>query len=159
MHPTNSSRAAAGALSRWCPILQPGRELSVGDFDRIELAPVAQGSFGGFRFVIVPAIEGICSDQQGSKLLVGATLAEHVPDLVEATRQAFARKIQRQRLAETELSLVGDCDVFLVIVNVIGQLFLELVQIGKVGTPIDLARPPAQNGLMRVAAAAFNEFE
>ena len=40
--------------------------ISAGDFDRIELAPFAQCSFRGFRFEIVPAIEGLSSRQQGS---------------------------------------------------------------------------------------------
>jgi hypothetical protein len=80
---------------------------SAGDFDRIELAQFVQGSFRGSRFEIVPAIEGVSSDQQGAKLLIGATLAEHVSVLIEVIRQNFAREIQRQRLAETELLLSG----------------------------------------------------
>src|SRR6266851_3239183 len=133
--------------------------MSGGDFDRIELAPFAQCAFRGFRFEIVPAIEGVSSRQQGSKLPVGTTLAEHVSDLIEIIRQKFASKVQRQRLAETELSFVGDRDVVLAILDVIRKLIVQLVQIGEFGAAINLARPPAQDRLMQAGAAASNEVE
>jgi hypothetical protein len=90
------------------PGLVPRREASIGELDRIELAPFAQGAFRGFRFEIVPALEHISSDQQRSKFLVGATLAEDVSDLVEIIGQEFARKIQCQWFAEIEVTLARD---------------------------------------------------
>ena len=93
-------------VSRRRPEADPA---STGDFDRMVLAPFAQGLFGGFRFEGVPAIEGLCSGQQGSKPLVGAALAEDVSELIEVIRQKLACKIQRQRLAETEFPLAGKC--------------------------------------------------
>src|SRR6202022_3779722 len=135
---------------------------SVGDFYRIGLAPFAQRLFRGFRFEIVPPIKGASSYQQRSKFWVGASLAEYVSDLIEVVWQKFACKVQRQRLAETELSFVGDRDVFLVILDVIGHLvvqFVQFVQVGKFGVPVDLARPPVEDGLMLANAAESNEFE
>jgi hypothetical protein len=105
---------------------------------------------------IVPAFKSAFSDQQRAKFLIGASFAEHVSDLIEIIRQKFAREVQR--LAETELSFVGDRDVVLVILDVIRKLIVQLVQIGEFGAPIDLARPPAHDGLMQ-AGAAFNELE
>lgn len=96
--------------------------------------------------------------QQGSKFPVGASFAENVSDLIEVVWQEFAHKIQYQRFAETELSFVGDRDVILFILDVIGQLIVEPVQVGELGTPIDGARPPAEDGLM-LADAASDEFE
>jgi len=45
----------------------------------------------------------------------------------------------------------GECfgDIFLVILDVIRQLIVQLVQFGEVGAQIDLARLLAQKGLMR----------
>jgi hypothetical protein len=54
---------------------------------------------------------------------------------------------------------VRDRNVVLIILDVIGQLIIQLVQAGIFGTPIDLARPPAQDGLMLAKGAAHsNEF-
>jgi hypothetical protein len=102
---------------------------------------------------IVPAFKSAFSDQQRAKFLVGASFAEHVSDLIEIIRQKFAREV-----SGTELSFVGDRDVVLVILDVIRKLIVQLVQIGEFGAPIDLARPPAHDGLMQ-AGAAFNELE
>jgi hypothetical protein len=96
--------------------------VSAGDFYRIELAPFAQRTFRGFRFEIMPAIKRGSSYQQGSKFLVGAFLAEDVSDLIEVVWQKLACKVQHQRLAEIELASVGDRDVVLIILDVIGQL-------------------------------------
>src|SRR5713101_2814103 len=128
------------------PALLPRRKASAGDFYRIELAPLAQRSFRGFRFEIVPGIKNVSSYQQRSKFFVGASLAEHVSNLIEVAWQEFACKVQRQRLAETELSFVGDRDVFLIILDIIRHLVVQLrrfVQIGKFGAAIDLAGAPA----------------
>jgi hypothetical protein len=91
--------------------LQAGRGI-VGKLYRIELAAFAQGSFCGFRFEIVPLLEHICSYYQGPEFLVGASFAEYISDLIEVVRQKFARKVQRQRLAESEPPFAGDCNVF-----------------------------------------------
>src|SRR5438876_10927857 len=90
-------------------------QVSIGNFYRVEFAPFAQRLFRGVRFEIVPALKGVSARQQGSKFLVGASLAEHVSNLIKVVWQKFACKIQHQLLAETELSSVGDRNVFLII--------------------------------------------
>jgi hypothetical protein len=133
---------------------------SAGDFDRIDLAPFAQCPLGGLRFEIVPSLKNISSYYQSPEFPEAALLAEHVSDLIEVIRQKFARKIQRQRLAETEFPLVGNVDVFLLIVDVIGQFIVELFQIGKFSMLIDLARPPAEDRpILTEASAHCDEFE
>src|ERR1700736_1803417 len=140
--------------------LLPRCKASAGDFYRIELAPLAQGLFGGFRFEFVPGIKSVSSYQQRSKFFVGASLAEDISNLIEVAWQEFACKVQRQRLAETEVSFVGDRDVFLIILDVIGHLVVQFVQVGKFGAAIDLAGAPAQDGLMRAEVSAHSkEFE
>src|SRR5258707_9198233 len=92
---------------------------SVYDLYRVELAPFAQRLFCGFRFEIIPALEDVSSYHQSSKFPVGASFAEpvgasfaeDVSDLIEIVRQKLAREVQHHRLAETELSFVGDRDV------------------------------------------------
>jgi len=46
---------------------------------------------------------------------------------------------------------------FRFILDVIGQFIVELVQVGEFGTPMDFARPPAEDGLM-LADAGRNWF-
>jgi len=108
----------------------------------------------------VPAINGVSSRQQSAEFRIGAAPAEYVSNLIEVAWQKFARKIQHQRLAEAELPFVWNRYVFFIILDVVGQLIIQLVQVGKFGAPIDLARLPAQNGLMFAEAAAHaDEFE
>jgi hypothetical protein len=83
--------------------------------------------------------------------------------VIEVASQKLARKIQHQRLAEAELSFVGDRDVFFIILDVIGQLIVQFIvqfiQLETFGTPIDFACPPAQEGVMLAEVAASDEFE
>jgi hypothetical protein len=94
---------------------------------------------------------------RAAKLLVGAAPAEHIPDLIKIVRQEFAGEIHYQRLAEVKVPLAGDRDVFLLVLDVVRYLLVEFVQ--GIGAPIDLARPPAQEGLVRADAGAADEFE
>src|SRR5260370_1823037 len=158
--PTQINSSAAkqrNMLSLLRATLQAARGI-VGELYRIELAPFAQGSLRGFRFEIVPALEHVSSYDQGPEFLVGASFAEGISDLIEVIRQKFARKVQRQRLAESELPFAGDCNVFLIILDIIRQLIIEFFEVGKFRVEVDLARPPAQVGLMQ-AGGAVNEFE
>jgi len=118
----------------------------VGDFYRIDLAPFAQDLFCRFRFEFVPLLKGVSSYQQRTKFRVGLSLAENISDLIEVARQKFACKLQRQRFAEAELSFVRDCEVFLIIFDVIGQFIIQFIEVGKFGVQINLAGPPAQDG-------------
>jgi hypothetical protein len=151
-----SARLTGARRPRRVPPLHYGA--SAGDFNGIELAPLAQRTLRGFRFEIIPALEDISTDQQRSEVFVGATLAEHISNLIEVIGQKFARKIQDHALAEIELSFVGDRDIFLVVLDIIWQFFLNSVQIGSFGTPMYLSRLSAKERLMQ-AAAACNEFE
>src|ERR1700736_4026820 len=92
--------------------LLPRCKASAGDFYRIELAPLAQGLFGGFRFEIVPGIKSVSSYQQRSKFFVGASLAEDISNLIEVAWQEFACKVQRQRLSGTEPPFFRGSGVF-----------------------------------------------
>jgi hypothetical protein len=85
----------------------------------VELAPIAQRSFGGFRFKVIPAIESTSSCQQGAEFRVGTFFAEYVSNLIVIVWQKFADKIQHRRLAEVELPLVWDRYVFFIILDVI----------------------------------------
>ena len=101
----------------------------------VEFAPGAQRSFRRLRFELVPAINVVSSRQPGAKFPVGARLAEDVPNLVEVARQIFARKVQHKRLAEAELSFVGDRYIFIVILDVVRQLIIQFVHVGKFELP------------------------
>src|ERR1700694_3438301 len=83
--------------------------------------------------------------------------------VIEVASQKLARKIQRQRLAETKFAFVGDRSVFFFILDVIGHFIIhftgQFIQLGTFGTPMDLARPPAHEGLMIAEVAASDEFE
>lgn len=109
----------------------------------MEFAPVAQRLVRRLLFESVRALERVSSHQQGFEFLIDAALAEHVFHVIEVVGQEFAGKVQRQGLAETEVSLVGNRDVVLVILDVVWQPIVELVQIGKFGTSA-VARPPTR---------------
>ena len=100
----------------------------------------------------------VSSYYQGPEFLVGASFAEYISDLIEVIRQKFARKIQRQRLAESELPFAGDHKVFLIILDIIRQPIIQFFEVGEFRVEVDLARQPAQVGLMQ-AGATVNEFE
>src|SRR5215469_696940 len=143
--PITASRCSPRVVDKRC---DAAVGLSVGYSYRIEFAPFPQRSFGRFRFEIVPAINHVPSRQQGSEFRVRASPVKYVSNLIKIIRKEFARKVQRQRLTETELTFRGDRHVFLIILDVVGQLIVQLVEFGKFGVPVDLARLPAQNGLM-----------
>jgi hypothetical protein len=68
--------------------------------------------------------------------------------------------IPLQRLTQAELEFVGNCNVFLIIVDVIGQLVIQFGHVGKFGVPVDLAGPPAEKGQMFAEATAHpDEFK
>jgi hypothetical protein len=100
-----------GQGARSFPLLRlnspPRCEASAGDFDRMERAPLAQRLLRGFRFEIVPALKGVSSRQQGAKFLVGASLAEDEPDLVEIIRQERAGKSSTSGLPRSSSRLSG----------------------------------------------------
>jgi hypothetical protein len=120
---------------------------------------VAQRLVRRLLFESVPAVEGVPSRQQGLEFRVGAALAEHVSDVVEVVGQVFAGKLQRQRLAETELALIGNRDVVLIIRVFVRQLILELVNTGEFGAQVDLAGAPAQDRVIGAGIGASDEFE
>ncbi len=121
MHPTTRDRMPGCAIIAPPARAQASVKSSVDDGYRIEFAPIAQRSFGRLRFELVPAINGFSPRQQGAEFRVGASLAEYVSNLIKIFWQKFARKVQHQRLAEIEFSLVGDRDVFLIVVDIIGK--------------------------------------
>ena len=69
--------------------------------------------------------------------------------------QVLTSEIQDQRLAKVELSLVRDCNIFLVVD--IARQFLVIV--AELGMPMELARLPVEIGLIFAHAAAVHELE
>ena len=65
-------------------------------------------------------------------------------NFVVVVGQELTSEIQDQRLAEIELPLVRDCNVFLV-VDIVGQF---LIVVAELGMPIDLARLPVEMGFI-----------
>ena len=137
-------------------IASDGMPTSVAELYRIELAPLPQRAILGFRLEIVPPIEHAPVLQQIPESGVGAAPAENLPNLVEVVGQKFAGEVQRQRLAEIELPLVGDPEVFVVVLDAVRQ-FLDIIQ--ELGMPMDLARLLAQKGLVLAHAVAADELE
>jgi hypothetical protein len=130
--------------------------LFVADLYRIKIAPHPQCSFLGFCLEIVPLIERAPSIQQILESGVGAPSAEKLSNVVEVVGQKLAGEVQRERLAEIEISLVGYLEEFLAVVDVIRQ-YVQVV--AELGMTIELARLLAQKGLMLAPAAGADEFE
>src|SRR5262249_7043025 len=91
----------------------------------------------------------------------GLIQAPYSSRIIPASRQnasslaALTTSTSYQRLAEIELSLVRNYNVFLV-VDIVGQF---LVVIAELGMPIDLARLPVEIGFILARGAAAHEFE
>ena len=130
--------------------------LSVGEYYRIELAPFSQRSFRRFLLEIVPLLEHLPSGQQVLEIGISASPAEHSPHLVEISWQDLAGEVQRERLPEIELPLIRYLEEFLAVADVIRQ-YVQVV--AELGMTIELARLPAQKGLMLVPAVGADEFE
>jgi hypothetical protein len=130
------SRSPAGTLA-----------LSVGEHYRIELAPFSQRAFRRLLLEIVPLSERAPSYQQLLEAPVGAAPAEYVADVVKVSRQELTDEIHHQRYAEIELSLAGQLDVFVLILDISRQFIVELLEVGELGMPVDLARLPAEIGM------------
>jgi len=88
-----------------------------------------------------------------------ASYAETFKRLVDlcGRRSTLSRRQELlKRLAEADLTFVGERDIFLFILDVFRQI---VIQVGKVGVVIDLTRSPAQKGSMFVEAARAGEIE
>ena len=101
-------------------------------------------------------IERATSIQQILESGVGAPSAEKLSNVVEVVGQKLAGEVQRERLAEIEISLVGYLEEFLAVVDVIRQYVQVVAELGMI---IELARLLAQKGLMLAPAAGSDEFE
>ncbi|WP_167767704.1 hypothetical protein [Bradyrhizobium frederickii] len=67
-------------------------------------------------------------------------------DVVEIIRQELADKGQRQGLAEAEISFVREREIFLPVVDVIGQFVVELFPVHEVGLIEDISGLFADEG-------------
>jgi len=107
----------------------------------------------------MPALNGVSARQQVAKSSIRASPAEDISHLFEVVWQKFAHKIQHQRFAETELAFVGKRNVLLTVFDIVRERLIELVESGKFGAPIDLARLFAQDGPIFARAVEAGEFQ
>src|SRR5258708_19346891 len=112
--------------------------LSVGEHYRIELAPFPQRAFRRLLLEIVPLLERARSYQQLLETPIGAAPAEHVADVVKVSRQELTDEIHHERYAEIELSLAGQLDVFVLILDIFRQFIVELLEVGELAIPVHL---------------------
>src|SRR5215472_3192394 len=124
----------------------------------MNFAPFAQGLLGGPGFEIVPLVERAPPRQQVLKGRIGTSPAEDAPDLVEIVRQEFARKVEHERLAEIELSLIGNDNIVVAVFKIIRQRLL-IVLVQSLRMFIDLPGPPTNEGLMLAHAVEAGEHE
>ncbi|KYK46135.1 hypothetical protein A1D31_33650 [Bradyrhizobium liaoningense] len=88
----------------------------------------------------MPSIDRSPSGEQGLELLMGASLAEEIANLVQIIRQELADKGDHKRLAEVEVSCIRDPQVFGLVVDIVRQLVvLELLQGVIVELVVDLS--------------------
>jgi hypothetical protein len=130
--------------------------VSIAELDGIILAPHPQGTLLGFGLQFVPVIERASSSQQILEPGVGASSAEKLPDLVEIAGQELAGEVERERLAEVEIALVGYRQKFPGVVDIIRQ---GVQVVGELGMTRDFARLPAEKSLMLTAAGGADEYE
>lgn len=97
----------------------------------MSLTPQSQGRLLGPRREVVPLIERVPPRQQTPEPGVGASSAETLPDLVEIPGQELAGEVERERLAEVEIPLVGYRRKFLGIVDVIRQRAKVVGELGR----------------------------
>src|SRR6516164_688309 len=116
------------------------------DLYRILFAPLPQGFASHLVFKVVPLVDRSPMVQQIFESRIGARATEHRSHVIKIVRQKLPSEIQRERLAETKLSLVRYLEIFLLVVDIARQFLL--VVIVSLGMPVKFAGLPAQIGLM-----------
>jgi hypothetical protein len=121
---------------------------SVDDLDGMDLAPIAQGPLRRLVPVVMPGIDRSPSGEQGLELLIGASLAEEITNLVQIIRQQLADEGDHKRLAEVEISRVRDPQVLGLVFDIVRQFVVfELLQVILIELVVDLSRLPADEGV------------
>src|SRR5262249_34282511 len=141
-------------LSR-APVYSNGVTSGPAEIDPVLRAPLPQSRLLGVVREIVPPFEDAPPRQQILISVVSTPSAEDVANFVVVVGQELTSETQDQRLAEIELSLIRNRNIFLV-ADIVGQF---LVVVAELGVPIDLARLPVEIGFILAHAAAAHEFE